>query len=54
MDAKVTEVLGVALVFTFPVIASLGINECMCFMLSYDRRDGFVHKGFTIVFTKWR
>jgi hypothetical protein len=39
---KVIEFLGVSMVFTFSLIASLWINECLCFMPSRDRRDGLV------------
>jgi hypothetical protein len=43
MHRKVTEILGViAIVFTLPLIASLGINEYVCFMSSTDQKDGLV------------
>jgi hypothetical protein len=41
IDVYVTpNIIGVAIVFAFPLIASLGIN--LCFVSSSDRRDGLV------------
>jgi hypothetical protein len=39
MHRKVTKILSASIVFTFPLIVLLGINEYLCFMSSSDRRD---------------
>jgi hypothetical protein len=34
------EIVRAVMVFIFPLITSLWINECSCFMSSSDRRNG--------------
>jgi hypothetical protein len=42
MHRKVIEIIGAAMVFTFLLIASLEINERLCFMPSIGRKAGLV------------
>jgi hypothetical protein len=39
---KLIKFLGAAIVFTFPLISLQGIDECLCFVLSIDRRGVLV------------
>jgi hypothetical protein len=42
MHRKVAEFIGASMGFTFPLIASLGVSECLCFMSFTNRRDGLI------------
>jgi hypothetical protein len=50
MHMKVTEILGAALVFTFPMITSLERKVCLCFLSSSDKRMAFWLKVSIFVF----